>query len=159
MFLLTCKSTLCLCMYDVALSTTALLRLLLSVSNTTMLAFGRAHHSQLMQSYWQESLSLCLSMFLLTCKSTLCLCVCVAALSTTSPLRALVSVSNTTMLPPGMAQPVLQGQTQASAMKNGTISIADLSLLAKPGIYSISVVLPDYPQVGFESACRVAGYF
>ena len=81
---------------------------------------------------------------------TLCLCVYAAALSTVSPLRALVSVSNTTMLASGIARPVLQGQTQASAMSNGTINIADLSLLAVPGIYNVSVLLPDYPQVGLS---------
>ena len=70
-----------------------------------------------------------------------------AALSTSSPLRALVSVANTTSLPLGVGPPLLQGQTQASASDNGTISIADLSLVAIPGIYNVSVVLPDYPQV------------
>ena len=74
-------------------------------------------------------------------------CCCNAALSTATPLRATVSVSNTTQLPEGAPQPLLQGQTQASALPNGTISIADLSLIAVHGVYNVSVTLPDYPQV------------
>ena len=52
-----------------------------------------------------------------------------------------------TMLLPEEDQPLLQGQTQASALPNGTISIADLSLVAVPGTYNISATLPEYPQV------------
>ncbi|KAL0044981.1 hypothetical protein WJX82_004122 [Trebouxia sp. C0006] len=37
--------------------------------------------------------------------------------------------------------------TQASALNKGTISIADLSLVAPPGDYIISMVLPEYSQV------------
>ena len=51
------------------------------------------------------------------------------------------------MLLPGVKLPQLQGQTQASALPNGTISITDLSLVAVPGPYNVSATLPDYPQV------------
>lgn len=70
-----------------------------------------------------------------------------AALSTTTPLRAVLSVSNTSWLPDGAPSPLLQGQTQASAFHNGTISIADLSLVAVPGTYQVTVTLPSYQQV------------
>lgn len=63
----------------------------------------------------------------------------------------MVMVSNTTAMPAGASAPLLQGQTQAYAQSNGTISIADLSLVAVPGIYNVSVTLPDYPQVGHDS--------
>ena len=71
-------------------------------------------------------------------------------------MRAIVSVSNTSVLPAGVDQPLLQGQTQASALPNGTISIADLSLVAAPGSYNVSVTLPDYPQVRSTATARLA---
>lgn len=69
---------------------------------------------------------------------------CHAALSLSSPLRAMVAAS---ALDPGQPEPQLQGQTQATAQPNGTISISELSLLARPGAYKVSVTLPDYPVV------------
>ena len=50
-------------------------------------------------------------------------------------------------LEPGLPEPQLQGQTQATAQPNGTISISELSLLARPGTYNVSVTLPGYPLV------------
>lgn len=78
-----------------------------------------------------------------------------AALSLDSPLRAIVSTTSMTGLPPGVVAPLLQGQTQASAEHNGTISIADLSLVAVPGLYNVSVTLPDYPDVSCASEVSV----
>ena len=57
-------------------------------------------------------------------------------------------MTNMSLLLPGVPQPSLQGQTQASALHDGTISIADLSLMAVPGTYNVSASLPDFPQVG-----------
>ena len=57
-------------------------------------------------------------------------------------------MANMSMLLPGVDQPLLQGQTQASALPDGNISIADLSLVAVPGTYNISATLPEYLQVG-----------
>lgn len=54
-------------------------------------------------------------------------------------------------LEPGLPEPQLQGQTQATAQPNGTISIFELSLLARPGTYNVSVTLPDYPLVSVLS--------
>ena len=70
-----------------------------------------------------------------------------AELSSASPLRATVGVASLLPLPPGVQQPLLQGQTQASALPNGTISISDLSLVAVPGDYNVSITLPDFDQV------------
>ena len=81
-------------------------------------------------------------------------CVCFAALSVSTPLRATLSVANMTMLLPEV-EPLLQGQTQASALPNGTISIADLSLVAVPGTYNISATLPDYPQVRQQCTSQI----
>ena len=50
-------------------------------------------------------------------------------------------------LDPGQPDPQLQGQTQATAQPNGIISISELSLIARPGTYNVSVTLPDYPLV------------
>ena len=50
-------------------------------------------------------------------------------------------------LEPSQPEPQLQGQTQATAQPNGIISISELSLVARPGIYNVSVMLPDYPSV------------
>lgn len=41
----------------------------------------------------------------------------------------------------------LQGQTQAFADDCGTIRFTGLTLVALPGLYNISVVLPDEPKV------------
>lgn len=71
---------------------------------------------------------------------------CDAELSDVSPLRVSVSVTNTTVV---ASQPRLQGQLQADAQQNGTFDITDLSLVALPGVYNVSVSLPDYPQVNF----------
>ena len=70
-----------------------------------------------------------------------------AELSSGSPLRATVGVTSLLPLPPGVQGPLLQGQNQASAFPNGTISINDLSLIAVPGDYNVSVTLPDFDQV------------
>ena len=74
---------------------------------------------------------------------------CLAALSVLTPLRAVLSVANTSALPPNLPQPELQGQTQAEAHLTGTISIADVSLLAVPGNYNVSAILPDHMEVTF----------
>ena len=50
-------------------------------------------------------------------------------------------------LDPRQPAPLLQGQTQETALQNGTINISDLSLLARPGSYTVTVTLPDYPLV------------
>lgn len=73
-----------------------------------------------------------------------CVMLCRAALSVSSPLRAMVGAS---ALDPGQPAPLLQGQTQETALRNGTINISELSLLARPGNYTVSVTLPDYPLV------------
>ncbi len=41
----------------------------------------------------------------------------------------------------------LQGQTQALADGSGLISITDLVLVAIPGVHSILVALPNFPEV------------
>lgn len=69
---------------------------------------------------------------------------CHAALSVSWPLRAMVEAS---AVDPRQPAPLLQGQTQETALQNGTIVISDLSLLARPGSYIVTVTLPDYPLV------------
>lgn len=61
-------------------------------------------------------------------------------------------------LEPGQPNPQLQGQTQATAQPNGTISISELSLLARLGTYNVTVTLPDYPLVS-TSLCFVCYIF
>lgn len=46
----------------------------------------------------------------------------------------------------------LQGQTQAFADDCGTITFTGLTLVALPGLYNISVVLPDEPKVCTSAA-------
>lgn len=77
-----------------------------------------------------------------------------AALSLSLPLRAVVGAS---ALEPGQPNPQLQGQTQATAQPDGAISISELSLLAKPGSYNVSVTLPDYPLVSILLSSLLVG--
>lgn len=50
----------------------------------------------------------------------------------------------------GKPEPELHGQTQPTAQPNGTIITSDMSLLARPGSYNVSVMLPDYPLVSIS---------
>lgn len=58
---------------------------------------------------------------------------------------------------PGQPYPQLQGQTQLTAQPNGTISTSELSLLAEPGTYNVSVTLPDYPLVSILLSSLLMG--
>ena len=62
-------------------------------------------------------------------------------------LRANSTVDLVSNLAGNTSLPQLPGQTQASADENGDIVIADLLLLAAPGVYSLLVGLPDFPLV------------
>ena len=61
-----------------------------------------------------------------------------------------------TPLPSGMAEPVLQGQSQADADPVGVMNIEDLVLMAAPHTYNLSVSLPDWPEVALLSADPVS---
>lgn len=62
-------------------------------------------------------------------------------------LRAMVQVTSVLPLAPQSMAPLLQGQTQVNADPVGVINITDMSLLAVPGKYNLTVTLPDFPQV------------
>lgn len=84
-------------------------------------------------------------------------CHCHTALSIEAPLRAAVNCNGSMscamiahdghFVDRGGQDGILQGQTQAFADVCGTISFTDLTLVALPGLYNISVVLPGQPQV------------
>lgn len=63
------------------------------------------------------------------------------------PLRANVTVATVLAGAGAGALPQLPGQTEASGDVDGNISIADLVLIAAPGVYNLMVALPDFPQV------------
>ena len=71
---------------------------------------------------------------------------CWAGLTSLHPLRA-----NVTLPAESGGTGQLQGQTQAltdpSASPSGSISITELVLVAVPGTQTLSVALPDFPQV------------
>ena len=66
---------------------------------------------------------------------------------TAQPLMVNVTVSSESPLAAGVSLPQLPGQTQASGDVNGDVDIADLVLIAAPGVYNLLVALPDFPQV------------
>lgn len=66
-------------------------------------------------------------------------------------LRANVSVTNISSLASGGTLPQLPGQTEAAGDANGDINIADLVLIATPGMYDLLVALPDFPQVSVSN--------
>ena len=69
------------------------------------------------------------------------------------PLRANATV--TTMMAKGGVMPQLPGQTEAHGDANGDIIIAELVLIASPGVYELQLALPDFPEV--RSAAIVSG--
>lgn len=71
-------------------------------------------------------------------------------------LTANVSVTNVSSLLNGGSLPQLPGQTEAAGDANGDISIADLVLIATPGVYDLLVALPDFPEVSITEASSVA---
>ena len=71
----------------------------------------------------------------------------IAGLSSSQPLRADVNVSSSSVLPKDASPPQLPGQTQATADMWGNMRLDGIILLAAPGLYSLSVALPAFPQV------------
>ena len=63
------------------------------------------------------------------------------------PLRANVTVTTVSSMVNGSSLPQLPGQTEATADPDGNILISDLVLIAAPGVYALSIALPDFPQV------------
>ncbi len=63
------------------------------------------------------------------------------------PLRVNVTATTVSPLPEAASLPQLPGQTEALGDVNGDIDIADLVLIAAPGVYNLLVALPDFPQV------------
>ena len=61
------------------------------------------------------------------------------------PLRANATV--TTWMATGEVMPQLPGQTEARGDADGDINIAELVLIAAPGVYDLQLALPDFPQV------------
>ena len=74
---------------------------------------------------------------------------------TAQPLMVNVTVSSESPLAAGVSLPQLPGQTQASGDVNGDIDIADLVLIAAPGVYNLLVALPDFPQVKLPYALAI----
>ena len=73
----------------------------------------------------------------------------------------MVQVSPVLPLAPQSVAPLLQGQTQVSADLAGVMTIKDMSLLAAPGKYILTVILPDFPQVEmhhFPSSCSMISH-
>ena len=58
-------------------------------------------------------------------------------------------------LAPQSVPPLLQGQTQVNADSAGVMTIVDMSLLAAPGNYILTVILPDFPQVERHHAVMI----
>ena len=73
-------------------------------------------------------------------------------------LRANVTVTTVSSSDNGASLPQLPGQTEASADANGNIHISYLVLIAAPGLYALSVALPDFPEVRseFHDSCSPA---
>ena len=71
-------------------------------------------------------------------------------------LRAVVAVLPTVPLPSGVADPVLQGQSQANADNFGIMTVEDLVLMAAPHTYNLSVSLPDWPEVSLLCAKQIS---
>ena len=71
-------------------------------------------------------------------------------------LSANVSVTNVSSLVNGGSLPQLPGQTEAAGDANGDINIADLVLIATPGVYDLLVALPAFPEVSITEASSVA---
>ena len=63
----------------------------------------------------------------------------VAEDSDNQALQIRAAILPVSALPPGAPEPVLQGQTQASANASGFMNIEDMTLTAVPGNYNLSV--------------------
>lgn len=75
---------------------------------------------------------------------------------TAQPLRANVTVATVSTLGNSSSLPQLPGQTEASADGSGNMQIADLVLIAAPGVYNLLVALPDYPLVSLHASPPMA---
>ena len=62
-----------------------------------------------------------------------------AGTSGEEPLQVMAEILPVSVLPAGAPEPLLQGQTQASANASGFMNIQDMTLTAVPGIYNLSL--------------------